>query len=709
MEISELMFDIRKLNLVLPEFQREYVWTYDQAKQLIVSLFRGFPTGSLLFWKTDKPPEVKNTTIPPEKIGSTLVILDGQQRLTTLYLFTQNEIPPFYREEDIKHDPRDLYFNLDSGDFQYYQVTKMQSNPTWIAVTDCFTDKSINPFVIAKQKADDEQDPFELAHRYMDNLTQLRNIMERTYPIQIVPATASIDDAIDVFDRVNSLGTPLSKAQLALAHITSKWPQARQLMKEKISELEAKSFNFDTTDRALSFMVRCLTGVVTEPALFEDIHDTPADELQRGWSLVTKTLDYLVTMLPGQANIHSTNDLPTTNVLVPAVVYLAWHDVKFDSDRTMRHFIHWMYAASTWARYTSQTDQRLAHDISIIKRSDSPWRELVDAIIDQRGRIEVKASDLEGRTTQHPLYRMTYVLAKSQGAIDWFNGIPLDVSPDGSYAIHSHHIFPKSLLYSDRGGYTSENHLHKKIVNEIANRAFLTGSSNVSLGNTEPSRYLPDVARKFPGALEKQFVPTDPALWELDRFEDFLAARRALITQAFNERMIELVAELPPPKPQTLADMLTGENAALEYKSSMRWDLRTQQVNKALEKSIAKTVAGFLNSEGGTLLIGVADDCTVLGIKYDLQTISRKDRDGYEQKLHQVLTDALGAEFSQYQHVSFEESEGKTVCIVRVDPSPEPVYLTDKGFKEFYVRVGNTTRPLDMQAAHDYIGMHWPA
>jgi predicted HTH transcriptional regulator len=163
------------------------------------------------------------------------------------------------------------------------------------------------------------------------------------------------------------------------------------------------------------------------------------------------------------------------------------------------------------------------------------------------------------------------------------------------------------------------------------------------------------------------------------------------------------------PEPQTLADMLTGENAALEYKSSMRWDMRRQRVNKELEKVIAKTVAGFLNSEGGTLLIGVAYDCTVLGIEYDLKTIGRNDRDGYEQKLYQLLTNALGAEFSQYQHVSFEESEGKTVCIVRVEPSPKPVYLTDKGAKEFYVRVGNTTRPLDVQAAHDYISMHWPA
>jgi hypothetical protein len=180
----------------------------------------------------------------------------------------------------------------------------------------------------------------------------------------------------------------------------------------------------------------------------------------------------------------------------------------------------------------------------------------------------------------------------------------------------------------------------------------------------------------------------------------------AKIVEEFGSRFV------PRPtaeRPQPLADLMSGESTALEYKASMRRDLRTQQVNRALEKAIAKTVAGFLNSAGGTLLIGVADDCTVLGIEHDLKTLKRKDRDGYEQKLHQVLADALGAEFSQYQHVSFEESEGKTVCVVQVEPSPKPVYLTDKGVKHFYVRVGNTTQPLDMQAAHNYIGMHWPA
>lgn len=702
MMIRELMDGIRNLDMVMPEFQREYVWTREQAKQIMVSLYLGYPTGSLLFWKTNNPPEIKNAAIPVEKIGTTLVILDGQQRLTTLYLLTRGEIPPYYREDDIKTDPRNLYFDLETGDFQYYQATRMRNNPTWIAVTDCFTSSLINPFELAKQKLVTGQDPFELAQRYNDKLNQLRNILERDYLIQIVPSSASIDDAIDVFDRVNSLGTKLTDADLALTHITGKWPQARQVMKNKIQELESKRFAFD-----LTFMVRGLVGVIHGRALFETVHKTGGIELKEGWQQLTRILDYLVTILPGHAHVHSTDDLNTTNVLVPVVVYLARHSGKFENDREMRSFIHWMYAASTWARYSSQTDQKLDHDISIIQQGETPWKELVDAIIEQRGRIEVKPSDLEGRIVQHPLYRMTYVMAKAKGAIDWFNGSPLDATHGASYAIHSHHIFPSSLLYS-AGGYDRENHLHKKIVNEIANRAFLTGESNISLSNTEPARYLPEIERKYPGALAKQFVPLDSSLWELDRFEDFLAARRRLIATAINERMEEYLSDLEPPKAQTLEELIgAGESPVLEFKSSLRWDLQTQQVNTGLQKVVAKTVAGLMNFEGGTLLIGVADDGTVVGIESDLKTIKRGDRDGFEQQLRQVLVDYVGAEFSQYVQVLFKEHEGVVVCSVRVEPSPKPVYLTDKGHKEFYIRAGNTTRPLDVQATHDYISMHW--
>jgi hypothetical protein len=208
--IRELIDDVRQLDLVLPEFRREYVWSREQAKQLMVSLFRSYPTGSLLFWKTDNPPEIKNQAVEKDRIGTTTVILDGQQRLTTLYLLTRGDIPPYYTESDLETDPRSLYFDLDSGDFQYFQATRMRGNPTWVSVVDCFNDGLVNPFEVAKQTVAQDQDPFELAERYNGNLNRLRNIRERSYPIQTVPPNASIDDAIDVFDRVDSLGTKVA-------------------------------------------------------------------------------------------------------------------------------------------------------------------------------------------------------------------------------------------------------------------------------------------------------------------------------------------------------------------------------------------------------------------------------------------------------------------------------------------------------------------
>jgi hypothetical protein len=474
-------------------------------------------------------------------------------------------------------------------------------------------------------------------------------------------------------------------------------------MKDKIGELESKRFAFD-----LTFMVRSLVGVIQGRSLFETIHQVGALELKQGWERLTRILDYLVTILPGHAHIHSTDDLNTTNVLVPGVVYLGRHGGKFENDKEMRRFVHWMYAASTWARYSSQTDQKLDHDISLIQQNETPWKELVDAIIEQRGRIDVKPSDLEGRIIQHPLYRMAFVMAKSRGAIDWFNGSPLDTTHGPNYAIHSHHIFPSSLLYSDAGGYNRENHLHKKIVNEIANRAFLTGESNIGLSNTEPAEYLPQIERKYPGALAKQFVPQEPALWQLNRFQDFLSARRKLIAAAINERLDELLGDIETVEAQTLEEMLkAGESPVLEYKSSLRWDLRTQQINATLQKVVAKTIAGLMNFEGGRLLIGVADDGSVIGIENDLKTLKRSDCDGFEQVIRQVIADYLGDEFSQYVQLSFEQEAEHTVSIIRVEPSPKPVFLADKDSKEFYIRAGNTTRPLDVQASHDYISMHW--
>ena len=703
MIIRELMDGIRNMDMVLPEFQREYVWNRDQAKTLIDSLLREYPTGSLLIWKTDNPPEIKNNAVLRDQIGRTSVILDGQQRLTTLYLLTQNAVPPYYRPEEILTDPRNLYFDLATGELQYYQNLLMRNNPTWVPVIQCFDGTDVQVFKIAQEKAAEGGDAFPLAEEYSKNLWNLRNVVNRDYPVQTVPSNANIENAIDVFDRVNSQGTKLSDAELALAHITGKWPQARAAMKDKLAELAKRRFWFD-----LTFMVRALTGVVRGRALYETIHAASEAELKEGWRILVSILDYLTSVLPKWAYIHSTEDLNTTNVLIPPIVFLSRNEGKFSSEAEMKLFVRWMYAASTWARYTGQTDQRLDHDVSIVQRSASPWRELVDAIIDQRGRIELKAADLEGRGTQHPLYRMAYVLMKLNGAVDWFNGMPLDVRQGAAYGLHSHHIFPQSVLYSE-GNYSVDNHLHRQQVNEIANRAFLTGDTNVGLGAARPEEYLENVAENYPGALQKQFVPLNPTLWRLEHYESFLQQRRELIARAYNEQMERLLQALPESERKPLPDLIAqGESATLEFKSTLRWDVRTQQVNRALQKVIAKTVAGFMNTEGGILLIGVSDDKDIHGIESDIASLDRKDRDGFEQTLTQTLKNYLGAEFAPFYHFSYETIDVKTVCSVAVDHSPKPVFLQDTNqITEFYIRAGSTTQPLDTQTALEYIQMHW--
>jgi len=702
MTIRELLNGIEKLDYVLPEFQREYVWDLERAKQLLVSLFNKYPTGSLLVWKTESPPEIKNNAIARERIGTTAVLLDGQQRLTALYLLIKNEIPPYYKEEEIKHDPRGLFFNLSTGELKYYQAIEMRNNPEWISVTDCFKPRPPDVYDIAKRVIDENEDIGATASKYNNNLTELRLIQERDYPIQFVPISASIDNAIDLFDRINSLGTKLTDAELALTHVTGKWPQARREMKSKINSLDNKDFYLD-----LSFLVRSLVGVVKGRAIYETIHSSSADEAKEGWSRLSKYLDYLTMILPKHAFVHSSEDLTTTNVLVPAITYLANNDGKFASDKQMKRFIHWMYAAMVWARYSGQTDQRLDHDISIILREQDPWNDLINAIIEQRGRIDLKHSDLEGRSIQHPIYRIFYILCKRNGAIDWSNGLPIETKGDGKYYIHNHHIFPQGYLYGE-GKYDSQNHLHKKIVNEIANRAFLSAETNWSQSDTPPIEYLPRIMDKYPGALEKQFIPTDSYLWELNRYEDFLKERRKLIAAAFNNIMDSLRTELKLPQKTDISSLISaGESASLEYKMSLRWDYREESVNKHLEKVIAKTISGFLNNDGGILLIGVADDGSICGLNKDYSTLSKPDKDGFQQKIIEVVSNMLGAEYSQYIHISFEVVDSKDICRIEIESSPSPVFLKHQGKAEFFIRAGNTTRPLDIEATQDYIGRHW--
>ncbi|HET60058.1 MAG TPA: response regulator [Chloroflexi bacterium] len=150
-----------------------------------------------------------------------------------------------------------------------------------------------------------------------------------------------------------------------------------------------------------------------------------------------------------------------------------------------------------------------------------------------------------------------------------------------------------------------------------------------------------------------------------------------------------------------------GENEHLEFKSSLRWDLNLGVVSKVLQQEVAITIAGMLNANGGNLLIGVSDDGTVLGLEHDFQSLRKKNADGFQLALIDIIRNYLGVEKMTHIHPSFEDVGNQKVCMISVEPSPEPVFLAMGNSYEFFVRVGNATHRLDVRAAMDYRRMHW--
>lgn len=164
---------------------------------------------------------------------------------------------------------------------------------------------------------------------------------------------------------------------------------------------------------------------------------------------------------------------------------------------------------------------------------------------------------------------------------------------------------------------------------------------------------------------------------------------------------------LQSPSPSLSRLLQQDESESLEFKSSIRWDFTTSSINKILEKTIVRSMASFLNSHQGVLLIGVNDNQEILGLNYDIQTLKKKNLDGYMQHLTSLISTYLGIEIAPFIKITFEKIDSEFVCIVNIEPSPLPVFLKEGDNRHFYIRSGNTTRELNPEEAYKYIGLHW--
>lgn len=693
--IQELIADVGTGEILLPEFQRGYVWKGDQVRGLIQSLYRKHPTGHFLTWKTSRPTKIRGGEVSQE--GHSLLLLDGQQRLTSLFVLFEGEPPPFYDGESLFFN---LYFNMQTEEFRFWQKSMMEGSPDWISVH-AFLKEGLTAYLERLPQVTEEER--NLVQANLARLAQLDAIRGYQYQVdQLSGESLTTKDVVEIFNRVNSAGTPLTKADLAIAHICSIWPEARDELRSFSAEMAKHRFGVD-----LDFLVRNIAGVASGSVLLEgSFYRVPTEELQVAWKKVRHSFEHLVNVLRHDAYIDSIGDLPTRNMLIPMTVYLARHGSAFTDDTIKRKFIRWMFLAGLWGRYSSSAESTMQKDVSLCDAED-PTDALVEQIIDQRGRIRIEARDLVERSALSPFYRFSYIVARANGAKDWFTGLTLYKQAVGaSNGLESHHIFPKGAL--KKAGYSLDE--HKGLINQVANRAFLTQKANRTISATPPDQYLPTVQSEHPGVLQAQSIPMNQDLWQVEHFQEFLDNRCRLLAGAMNEFLDGLVPDDVAKKDlglQIPQMVKRGEGADLEFKSSLRWDYQQQTKNKALEKVVAKTVAGFANAKGGVLLIGVDDDGAVLGLEPDYATLNKQNRDGFELHTTQVLAAALGESVLAYVTITFHEIDGCDVCQVTVEPSDHPIYLLDGGESALFVRLGNLTKALPINEAVKYVGTNW--
>lgn len=711
MKISQIIDKIDERQLFVPAFQREYVWKRQHAKDLVSSLIQDYPTGTMLTWETNYPPELKGSHKYDERQGAVKLILDGQQRITTLYMLMTGNIPPYYKKHEILVDIRNLYVNVETLALEYYKVTIMENDPLWVNITEIFQAKIRYRDVIQQLelKLDGERVDREKSDLIDDNFRAIEKIKDRDFQEQIIPPKASLKEAIDIFYIVNASGVNLTDAELALAQISGYWPEARDLFKKKLVELEKDGYVFK-----LDFIVYVLLGVLHNMgSKLDKLHSQEnKDNIKAVWKRLDEdVLDYVFNVLKSQAYIDHTKEVNSVYAFIPIIVYTFHKSPKKLSQLEIKKIVKWFYYSQIRQRYISQLQQKLDKDIGIVVKEDNPFDKLLN-IIETERTLKISKDEFIGVGVSHALWGLMNFYFKSKEAICFTTGINIRKNMGKKYELEWDHIFPYSLLKEK--GYNRNNRMKYSLAQEITNRAILTQVANRKKSNRLAEGYLDETAENFPSALEKQCIPKDRELWKMENFEDFLENRRILLADELNNFLTNITETSYDSVDLDVIDMImAGENSQVEFKTTLRYDMRENIVNKKLEEVVVKTVAAFSNGQGGTLVMGVTDDLEVIGLENDYKTLKSGTKDEFELHLRNLVNHAYGIEFATNNlTVSFPEVNDIEICVVEIKQGLRPAFteVTDKNgvkVKKFYVRSGNSSQEMDISEVSQYINQRF--
>lgn len=387
--IRQILSEVSRGELMIPEIQRSYVWKQPQVRDLFDSLYNGYPVGTLLVWQTQERHQgrrVGTTTYHRPASGQTVkFLLDGQQRVTSL-------------ANAIEGTGRRLYFNA-MDEFGSFRTSTADLAYSLRSIPIAGLDRESVESILTRagmSKSHPEYEPVK--HK----LTRLVGIFDRVVPVETLHGF-DYGEATDVFIRVNSRGTKLKNAELAIANLAYRLPGTVSGEIQKFSEkLASQGWDFP-----IPFVIRLLTAVSTQKVSYNALNAVSDDEIVRNWTSVQVAIECWLRQLRDQLGIHSEDVLTGKNSHIVPIAWLARHG----NSECGNSLIYWFVMSNVFSRYSGATDTNLDYDLRGITSQDEPQlvKHILAPIKARRTSMRIEAADITRAGRQSALKMLMYL------------------------------------------------------------------------------------------------------------------------------------------------------------------------------------------------------------------------------------------------------------------------------------------------------------
>lgn len=552
--VDELVGMIERGELRLPEMQRRYVWRSTRVRDLMDSLYRGYPSGAILIWETDEDVPLQEFSVKQKKspYGNVRLLLDGQQRLTSLSAVIRGQ-PVTVRG---RKRPIDLLFNLDHPDKlelvtevdeesdddeseidaadssqdelqQRFQkmtfvvaTNKLSRLPNWVKVSEVFNYDG-DAEILEKAGVTSLKDP--RYKKYSERLAKLRGTRKYIYRMDVLERTLSYEEVTEIFVRVNSLGAKLRSSDLALAQITAKWRNSLAIFQSYQTQCAKKEFDIE-----LGLLLKNLITFATSQSRFKAVNRLGIDQLQDAWNRSMEGMDFAINFVRSNIGITSPVLLSSPVLLITVAFYGASRNYHL-SNQEEKMLAYWVRITNAKGRYSRGSSESL-HDQDLATiRDGGGVEDLLLRLKNQVGSLAITHDELVGRNRRSAVFKTMFLAFKADGAKDWLSNLSIAIDHAGAaHRLQFHHIFPKAYL--------RKLEFTAREADDIANLSFIGGKTNRRISDKAPAIYLPEYIEKSgKAAFAKQCIPLEKEMLDGINYKKFVAYRREKIAERLNK------------------------------------------------------------------------------------------------------------------------------------------------------------------------------